>query len=308
MKQPEILIMIGDNIRCIVFGANGYLGRHMVYFLKNNGYNVKASDIQDKFEYFNVDYVKADILNIKDLRGIGWDVDYVFMFAGITGAYNSFENYDKFVKVNEIGLLSILNEIKKSSFRPRVIFPSTRLVYKGSSNPLKENDQVELKTIYAINKFACEKILKAYRNTFEIPFTIYRVCVPYGNNLGADYSYGTIGFFLNQAKVKGTINLYGDGSLRRTFTNVEDICRQIILSCVNDKSVDQVYNVIGEDYSLKEIALLIANKYNAEIAFSDWPEKDYRIESGHTVFNFQKIKHDFNLELKNSFKDWLNHI
>ena len=297
-----------NNKKCIVFGANGYLGRHLVYFLKNANINVKAVDIQDRFESFEIDYLKLDISNIESFKNINWDLDYVFIFAGITGTYNGFDNYNEYVIVNEIGLLNILDEIRKSNFRPRVVFPSSRLVYKGSDIPLKEDDQKVAKTIYGINKIACENILEVYRNSFDIPYTIYRICVPYGNNLGEDYSYGTIGFFLNQAKNIGTINLYGDGSLRRTFTNVEDICNQLILSCLNEKSSNQIYNTIGEEYSLKEIAVLVANKCNAKLTFSEWPDKDFRIESGHTVFNSQKIKNDFNLKLKNSIKKWLIQI
>jgi UDP-glucose 4-epimerase len=300
--------MMYNNRKCIVFGANGYLGRHLVYFLKNADFDVKAFDIQDNFESFETDYLKLDISKVFNLKNIDWNVDYIFIFAGITGTFNGFNNYNKFIIINEISLLNILNEIRKSDFRPRVIFPSSRLVYKGSDSPLKEEDQKEAKTIYAVNKIACENILEAYNNSFDIPYTIYRLCVPYGNILGTDYSYGTIGFFLNQAKNKGTINLYGDGSLRRTFTNVEDICNQVILSCPKKKSVNQVYNTMGEEYSLKEIALLVTDKYNAKLTFSEWPDTDFRIESGHTVFDSQKIKNDFNLELKNSVENWLAQI
>lgn len=292
----------------IVFGANGYLGRHLVYFLKKTNFSVQAFDIQDKFEDFAIDYSKLDILSVENLKNIDWNVNCVFMFAGITGTHNGFTDYEKFVNVNEIGLLNILNEIRKSNYRPRIVYPSTRLVYKGSNVPLREDDQKQSKTIYAINKIACERILEIYRNSFDIPYTIYRICVPYGNSFGTDYSYGTIGFFLNQAKNNGAINLYGDGSLRRTFTNVEDICQQMIQSCLYDKSANQAYNIIGEEYSLKEIALLVAKKYNAKLTFSEWPDKDFRIESGHTVFNSQKIKNDFCFELKNSIEKWLAQI
>lgn len=286
---------------CIVFGANGYIGRHLDYFLKNEDYNVKAFDIQGKFGSF-------DITNIENLKNIDWNVDCVFMFAGLSGTFNGFDNYKNYIDINEIGLLNILNEIRKSNCRPRVVFPSSRLVYKGSDIPLRENDAKEPKTIYAVNKIACENILEMYWNSFDIPYVIYRICVPYGNNLGTDYSYGTIGNFLNQANGKRRINLYGDGTLRRTFTSVEDICKQIILSCLDDKSANQVYNTMGEEYSLKEVALFVACKYGAQLAFSEWPGQDFRIESGHTVFDSQKFQNDFNYELKDTIENWLAKI
>lgn len=283
---------------CILFGADGYIGRHLDFFLKNEGYSVKAFDIQGRSG-------RVDITNIESLKSIDWNVSSVFIFAGLSGTFNGFDNYNNYIRINEIGLLNILNEIRKSNYRPRVVFPSSRLVYKGSDIPLKEDDPKESKTIYAVNKIACENILEMYRNSFDIPYVIYRICVPYGNNLGTDYSYGTIGFFLNQAKDGKRINLFGDGSLRRTFTSVEDICKQIILSCLDDKSVNRVYNTMGEEYSLKEVALLVAKKYGAQLSFSEWPDRDFRIESGHTVFNSLKFRNDFNYELKNSIEKWL---
>ncbi|MDD4644598.1 MAG: NAD(P)-dependent oxidoreductase [Bacteroidales bacterium] len=283
---------------CIVFGASGYIGSHLVYFLKNDGYEVNACDIQGTPK--RVDVTVAD-----DFKNIDWDVNCVFMFAGLSGTFAGFDDYSKYIHINEIGLLNVLNEIKKSGFKPRVIFPSSRLVYQGSDTALKEDDPKEAKTIYAVNKIACEHLLEMYRNSFDIPYVIYRICVPYGNNLGTDYSYGTMGFFLNQAVGKGQINLYGDGSLRRTFTSVEDICLQILMSCQDEKSVNQIYNTAGEEFSLKEIASLVASKYGAQVTFSEWPDRDRRIESGHTVFDSRKFLNEFDYRLKTTLINWL---
>ena len=40
-------------------------------------------------------------------------------------------------------------------------------------SPLKENDEKETKTIYAVNKLICENLLYAYNNSFDIPYTIF---------------------------------------------------------------------------------------------------------------------------------------
>jgi UDP-glucose 4-epimerase len=243
-----------------------------------------------------------------ELKAVDWNVDCVFMFAGITGTFSGFDHYIRFVELNELGLLNVLHGIRQSSRRPRIVYPSSRLVYRGADSPLREDDPKEAKTIYAVNKNACEGILEAYRNSFAIPYTVYRICVPYGNDLGGDYSYGTIGSFFNQARQTGTIRLFGDGSQRRTFTHVEDICRQIIRSCGHERSVNQVYNIGGEEFSLKEVAMRIANKYQAELILSEWPDNDLRIESGHTVFAAGKIQRDFNLAPRRSFAEWLARI
>ena len=294
--------------KSIVFGSNGYIGRHLVHFLKECSSSIQAFDIQETSCMPITSYEKMDLSEKPDFSSIDWDVDYVFIFAGITGTYNGFDQYEKYIKTNEIGLLNILNSIRESPFRPHIVFPSTRLVYKGSDFPLNENDIKESKTIYAANKIACEHLLQAYSNAFDIPYTIFRICVPYGNLLGIEYSYGTIGFFMKQAKDKATISLYGDGSLRRTFTHVTDICEQIIKGVLNQKSHNEIFNISGEEMSLKNVAELIAEKFHAEIKFIPWPEKDLKIESGHTVFNAKKINVTFGLSHHYKIKEWLEEI
>lgn len=294
--------------QCAVFGANGYIGRHLVDALMRSGICVKAFDVQEFPFSAGVDYRKVDISDPSMLQDISWDVDAVYMFAGITGTYDGFVEYEKFTFVNEIGLLNILNAIRQSAFRPKVIFPSTRLVYQGSDSPLREEAAKMPKTIYATNKLACEYNLEEYRNVFDIDYTIYRICVPYGNLVGQDISYGTIGFFLSQAKASRQINLYGDGSLRRTFTHIEDICEQILATAEDTRSSGEIFNILGEDYSLRDAATIIARRYGAELNYVPWPEEQLRIESGHTVFNADKIRSSFAIDLRHRFTAWIDGI
>jgi UDP-glucose 4-epimerase len=182
------------------------------------------------------------------------------------------------------------------------------LVYEGSDRPLKEDATKKPKTIYALNKLVCENLLELYKNTFGINYTVYRICVPYGNAIGADYSFGTIGAFVKQAKDNSFIRLYGDGSLRRTFTHVEDICRQMMGSCTIDASQNEIFNILGENSSLREIAALIANKYNAKLDYIAWPENDFLIESGHTVFDASKLQRICKINLKHTIGEWINNL
>ena len=294
--------------KIIVFGSNGYIGNHLVHFMLKYGADIYAYDIDDAPLNPTINYLKIDITDNKSLKEVKWNVDAVFIFAGITGTYSGFEAYKKFITINEIGLLNILTEIRHSGYSPRIIYPSSRLVYKGYDKPLKENDEKEAKSIYAINKLTCEQLLRMYQNVFGLDYTIYRICVPYGNLFNFNYSYGTIGFFLNQAITKSEIILFGDGSLRRSFTHIFDVCNQIALSCFSIKSVNEIYNLLGEEYSLAEISNMIAGKFQAKVRYQQWPEKDEKIESGHTVLDDLKIKSAFGFSLKYRFKSWLQGV
>lgn len=294
--------------KSIVLGANGYLGLHLAHYINNYGIETEALDSVLKETGSVVRCKKANILDIFDLQQIDWNVDYVFHFAGLTGTYNGFDEYPEYIKVNETGLLNVLTSIRNSPYRPHLIFPSTRLVYKGSERPILEDAPKEAKTVYAANKIANELLIEAYRNAFNIDYTIFRICVPYGNIFGTNYSYGTIGFFIDQARKHGLIKLYGDGSLRRTFTHVQDVCNQIITVSLKEISKGEIYNIAGENYSLKEVALLIAQKYGAKVEFTNWPEMDLKIESGHTVFDSQKIDTVLRNSLSTRFSRWVNNL
>lgn len=275
--------------RIAVLGANGFIGKHIVHYLQELG--CSSIDCYDVTQEANLpNYHCLDLTNKEAVKSVNMDVDYIFMFAGLTGTYAGFDAYERYVSINEIALLNILNAIRQTSFRPKVIFPSTRLVYKGFDKALKEDDEKESKTIYAANKLACEGYLQAYHDSFDIPYTVFRICIPYGNLLSADYSFGTVGFFIKQASVGKDITLYGGGNIKRTFTHMEDLCRQVIYGASCPESDGEIYNVGGETLSLYDAAIIIAKKYGVDVTAVPWPERDLRIESDHTYFDDSKIQ------------------
>lgn len=274
--------------KCAIIGSKGYIGKHLEYYLKQKKNDVVCYDV---VESEDVNYHRCDLTDFESVRRIiDLKVDYIFMFAGLTGTYVGFDKANIFVNVNEMGLINLLNCIRESKYRPKIIFPSTRLIYKGADKALKEDDEKETKTIYAVNKIACENLLYAYRQNFDIPYTIFRICVPFGNMFSDDYSFGTIGFFIRHMKNDRRITLYGDGSIKRTFTSMHDLCKQIVEVGMERVSDGEIYNIGGHTYSLRNAAEIIASYYKAEISFISWPERDLKMESGSTYFDSSKIE------------------
>lgn len=291
-----------DMTKAIVIGANGYLGRHICLFLKQMNIPFlavgKAKASIDNYS----NYKSIDITNQVALSTLNFDVDYVFMFAGVTGTSNDKEVVSKFTMINEQGLKNVLSCCVNSNKIPKVIYPSSRLVYKGQKDLfLSEDAEKEAKTIYAQNKLNCESLLKHYNKKYNLTYTIYRICVPYGNLIDDSYSYGTVGFFLSKAKSGEDIPLYGDGELKRTFTHVNDLTRIIVESSFNKKTDNQIFNIGSNDnLSLKDVAKLIADKYGVGIRFVPWPKDALEVESGDTVFSDDKIRNSINVSYENS--------
>lgn len=260
--------------RIALFGGNGYLGSQLA-------------------AYYTAQGAVCDVLDMPSFdvtRSYCWDsfkaTDYsaILFFAGMTGTEKSFVEAERFMDVNEHGLLNLIVRLAPLGARaPKIIFPSSRLVYKGADHLLTEDAPKESKTVYAANKLACEYLLQAYHVRYGIPYAVVRICVPYGNIVSANYSYGTVGFFLKQAEKGGPITLYGDGSLRRTFTHVADICMAVEGLIRSD--ANGIFNVGGQDISLLDVAKIVAEKKHVEISFVSWPSDALALESGSTVFD-----------------------
>lgn len=292
-------------MKVAIIGANGYIGKHLAFYLKRMGMTPMCYDIQEE-EREN--YNAVDLTDKESVKDIDLNVDNIFMFAGLTGTYAGFDKYETYNAINEIGLLNLLDAIRKSEYRPKVIFPSTRLVYKGVDKALKEGDEKETKTIYSVNKIACEGLLQAYKASFDIPYSVFRICIPYGNLLSTDYSFGTIGFFINQASAGKSITLYGGGKIKRTFTHMEDLCYQVVEAAFNPNSNGEIYNIGGETYSLREAAEIIAARFGTNVVDVPWPDKDLRIESDHTYFDDTKIRTLLNFGVYKNLKEFSKDI
>lgn len=292
-------------MKIAVIGANGYIGKHLTYYLQQMGHQPMCYDIQQKERKY---YKQVNLIDKVSVASIDLDVEYLFMFAGLTGTYAGFDNYETYVNTNEIGLLNLLDAIRKTKYRPKVVFPSTRLVYKGVDKALAETDEKETKTLYAINKLACEGILYAYKQSFDIPYTIFRICIPYGNMLSTDYSFGTVGFFIKQAKSGKDVTLYGGGTIKRTFTHMEDLCYQIVYASMKEESNGEIYNIGGETLSLKRVADIIVKKFCVNVISVDWPERDLKIESDHTYFDDKKIRNLLNFGEYKKLEDFSKDI
>nr|WP_286174890.1 SDR family oxidoreductase [Harryflintia acetispora] len=215
--------------------------------------------------------------------------DLIYFFVGKTGTMQGFEDPELFLKVNEGFLFSLLNAYRAVHSTAKIIFPSTRLVYRGDSRALNEDSEKQFLTPYAIQKFACEQYLNMYHELFGVNYCILRIGVPYGTLVHPVSSYGTLEFFIKQAKEFRKISVFGDGKQKRTFTFIEDLCHILWKAGLTCQCINDVYNIGGEALSIREVAEKVAYATKAIIAENPWPHDFNKIESGDTVFDSRKL-------------------
>lgn len=289
-----------------IIGSNGYIGRNMMLRLMDEPVLLYTYDIQPSSINPDARYKQLDVTNRSCYESLPHNIDYIYYFAGITNVSESFIHYHRYIEVNVIGLLNLLDWMNQHDCRARIIYPSTRLVYKGMSHPLNELSLLAPRSIYALNKLTCENALNLFHNVNGINFTIIRIGVPYGNDVDNKYSFGTIGNFLDRAVNGRDIVLYGSGEGIRTFTHIHDVCGILISCAKTTKCQNQVYNIIGESLSLRQIALKIAGKFRVNVEYKNWPLMSLKLESGDTEFDFTKLRNDINYILKHNFDQWID--
>ena len=290
-----------------IIGANSYIARNLIHIINVENMDIKLFlyDREESHRDCLQNYAPVNILDEESVAAVNFNVDAVILFTGKTGTYAGFDDSRTFVEVNELGMLNVLNAMRKADSAAKLVFPSTRLVYKGKEEPLSEDDEKEFKTLYAVNKYACEQYLKMYSDVFNIHYSIFRICVPYGSLLEGVSSYGTAEFFIGKAKKGESISLYGKGEVRRTLTYIGDVCRTLIFGALSEQCLNDVYNIGGEAYSLYDMASEIAAKYRVGIEYSPWPEAALRIESGSTVFDSTRLDNILGNVRTMTFRDWI---
>ena len=294
-------------MKVAIIGANSYIARNLVYFVRQQECDVEwrlydAAETQVDGE---ANYKQINLLDKESVAQTDLDCDLIYMFVGKTGSAVGFEQYELFNNINQTTLLNVIDEYRRQKSGAKIVFPSTRLVYKGQERPLKESDEKEYKTIYAINKFACEQYLEAYNRVYGVKYCTLRLCIPYGTLIPNASSYGTLEFMLKKATNDEDITLFGDGKQRRTFTYMEDLCDVLWQAGISEECVNDVYNIGGEDYSLLEVAQMVAGKYGVNVVNVPWPETERLIESGSTVFDSEKLDSVIGNRYRMQVKYWL---
>lgn len=224
--------------KVLVTGAGGFIGHHLVTYLRKQGYWVRGVDLK----YPEFSSVDADEFEILDLRR--WDnclqatrgIDEVYMLAADMGGMG-------FISVHHAEILrnnSLINvhtlEAARVNGASRVFFASSACVYPdyrqtdADVTPLKEDDAypAEPQDAYGWEKLVAEHLCTHYREDFGLGTRIARfhnVFGPEGTwDGGREKAPAAMCRKVAHAKltVNPEVEIWGDGEQTRSFCYVDD--------------------------------------------------------------------------------------
>ena len=251
----------------LVTGGAGFIGANFVEHLNNKGHeNITIIDNLSTGNKKNIEglryskFVEADLSNIGDWVAFARHCDVVVHFAALADIVPSIENPLDYYNSNVTATINLLEAIKENRNLQKFIYSASSSCYGlTESLPTKEVTPVRPEYPYAMTKLMGEQLALHYRKVYQLPIVSLRYFNVYGPKSRTNGTYGAMfGTFLAQYLANKPLTIVGDGSQKRDFIYVSDVC-DAIYTAVTKQCSSEVYNVgTGQSVSVKYIADLIS--------------------------------------------------
>jgi len=229
------------NKTVVVTGAGGYIGGQTALMLADSGHRVVGIDkikcpehLQSTFDdYIENDFAHNDAL----VKLLIHEPQAIIHCAGNSLVGPSIRHPGRYFENNVVNTLTLLDQVRRSMPRTRVIFSSSAAVYgEPIMTPCHEVDPCEPISPYGDSKLMVERIMSAYHKAYGLDYVAFR----YFNACGADSQarHGQtedathiIARVLQAIRDDAEFTLNGvdfatpDGTCVRDYVHVEDIAR-----------------------------------------------------------------------------------
>lgn len=140
-----------------------------------------------------------------------------------------------------------------------IYFSSSMIYGHFNGGRVSEDTQCDPIGIYGALKFGGEKLVIAYNQVFDLPYTIIRPSALYG----ARCVSRRVGQIFIENALQGTeITIQGDGSDRLDFTCINDMVEGMVRVMENENAINQTFNLTyGASRSLKNMADIVQEHF-----------------------------------------------
>ena len=217
----------------------------------------------------NIRFIKCDVNVHLDIAPVltSHRFDYVFHYAALVGVKRTLAN-PSMVLEDLQGIKNILTLSKNTGVK-RVFYSSSSEVY-GEPVHLPQHEEttpLNSRLPYAIVKNAGDAFGKAFKQEFDLDYTIFRFFNTYGPLQSTDF---VMSKFVRAAQRNDKITVYGKGDQTRTFCYIDDNIYATLKCLLENEYINDVVN-IGNDVQITilELAELIikTTKSKSEIEY-----------------------------------------
>ncbi len=222
----------------LITGGAGFIGSHVIrlFVTKYPAYNIinldaltyagNLENLKDIDKLPNYKFEKANILNVAEIENVFQKhaITHVIHLAAESHVDRSIHSPLDFVYTNIVGTVNLLNAAKKfwNDFSDKRFYHvSTDEVYGalGSTGFFTESTPYHPNSPYSASKAASDHFVRAYGETYELPFVISNC----SNNYGPfHFPEKLIPLFINNIINKKPLPVYGDGLYTRDWLYVKD--------------------------------------------------------------------------------------
>ena len=284
------MIPIKDR-RIVLIGGAGFIGHNLALHLKELGADLSIIDglqvnnllaftstdnsIHHRGLYLNILNQRLNLLHkagvplyiqdVRDYHAINKimrkiNPQVVIQLAAVAHANKSnkdpYTTFDHSFRTLENALDCSRGEVGVEHF---IYFSSSMIYGHFKGGMVTEETTCEPIGIYGALKFGGEKLVIAYNQAFDLPYTIIRPSALYGERCVSR----RVGQIFIENALRGTeITITGDGSDRLDFTYIRDMVNGMVQVIENKNSRNQIFNLTyGESRSLADVADIIRGQF-----------------------------------------------
>ena len=259
--------------KALVLGAGGFIGSHLVAFLKEKGFYVEGVDIKrPEFSKTKADkFIKGDLRESGFVKKIFTQkFDEVYQLAadmGGAGYIFTGKNDATIMRNSALINLQVLDQMVKSK-SGKIFYSSSACIYpeynqKNLNNPKTSEDSAypaAPDSEYGWEKLFSERIYLAYHRNFGVQVRIARFHNIFGPEGawrgGREKSPAAICRKVAETPDGGTIEIWGDGKQTRSFLYIDE-CLAGIRRLMDSDFVGPVNIGSEEMISINDLALMV---------------------------------------------------
>lgn len=247
--------------KILITGGAGFIGSHVVRLFVNKypdyqihnldalTYAGNLENLKDIDQAPNYRFIKGDINDLESMMTLFEREQYdgVIHLAAESHVDRSITDPLAFVRTNVIGTVNLLNAAKSiwkgKEEGKRFYHISTDEVYGtlGDTGLFMETTPYDPNSPYSASKAASDHFVRAYGETFHLPYVITNCSNNYGPN---QFPEKLIPLFINNILNHKPLPVYGDGKYTRDWLYVIDHAMAIDLVYHEGKN-GETYNIGG---------------------------------------------------------------